>query len=61
MRKSTQRKQVRFNEHHAMMAEFILFLDKHWQLWRQHEGNGKYNDLRAAFAAGWKARRADRS
>jgi hypothetical protein len=35
------------------MAAFVAFLDAHWPLWRQHEGETRYQDLKAAFFAGW--------
>lgn len=55
------RKRVRLGQHHKMMAAFVVFLDKHWPLWRQHEGESRYHDLPryhdllAAFKAGWRA------
>lgn len=48
-------KEARKSAHGQMMAAFQLFLDKHWPLWRQHENEVRYNDLLAAFKAGWEA------
>jgi hypothetical protein len=49
-------KEARRGQHHLMMAAFVAFLDEHWPLWRQHEGERKYTDMLAAFKAGWQAR-----
>lgn len=35
---------------------FEVFLENYWPLWRQHIGSKLYNDLKAAFEAGFCAR-----
>lgn len=48
-------KRNRLSAHTERMTAFTAFLDGYWPLWRQHEGWPRYNDLKAAFFAGWTA------
>jgi hypothetical protein len=55
MKRNRLKKSERAANRHLMMGAFIEFLDVHWPLWRQYETEQRYADLKAAFAAGWKA------
>lgn len=50
-----QKHAARMLRHTEMMTAFTAFLDGHWPLWRQHIDGIRYNDLLAAFKAGWSA------
>jgi hypothetical protein len=48
-------KEARARLHETRRRAFHRWLDGHWFEWQPHVGTRRYDDLWAAFTAGWRA------